>query len=77
MQSAVALAGSAGAMGRVLAVDLAPAHRQRLAELGLRPGADVQVVQRTAGGGVVVSVGGGRVALDATTARRITIGTPE
>lgn len=38
----------------------------RLAELGLRPGARVVVLHRTAGGGRVVGVGHGRVALDRT-----------
>jgi ferrous iron transport protein B len=37
--------------------------RRRLAELGLRPGAQVRVVQRTAGGGRIVDVAGSRVAL--------------
>lgn len=37
---------------------------RRLSTLGLRRGATVTVVQRLVAGGRVVSVGGGRVALD-------------
>jgi ferrous iron transport protein A len=36
---------------------------RRLAELGLRPGAHLRSVQRTAGGGRVVDVAGSRIAL--------------
>lgn len=39
---------------------------RRLAALGLRRGARVSLVQRLAAGGRVVSVGGGRVAVDAS-----------
>lgn len=44
---------------------------RRLAELGIRPGATVEVLRRIAGGGRIVSVAGSRVALDAATARTI------
>lgn len=40
-----------------------PARVRRLAELGLRPGAKVRVLRRTAGGGRVVAIGDDRVAL--------------
>ncbi|MCA0435455.1 MAG: ferrous iron transport protein A [Actinobacteria bacterium] len=54
-----------------------PAQR-RLAELGIRPGARVAVLRRTAGGGRILGVADSRVALDAGTARTITLlGTPE
>ena len=39
--------------------------RGRLAELGLREGASIQVVQRTAGGGRIVGIAGTRLALGA------------
>jgi ferrous iron transport protein A len=42
---------------------LPAARRLRLAELGLRPGATVTVLRRTAGGGRIVGVGDARVAL--------------
>lgn len=45
---------------------------RRLAELGLRRGATLEVMQRTAGGGRVVSVAGGRIALDAAVAAALT-----
>jgi ferrous iron transport protein A len=48
-------------------VGLPVARARRLAELGLRRGAQERVVQRTAGGGRVVAVGGARVALDRAT----------
>ena len=41
----------------------------RLAELGLRPGARIQVLMRTTGGGRVVGIGLIRLALD-----RVTLG---
>ncbi|HLZ38429.1 MAG TPA: FeoA family protein [Mycobacteriales bacterium] len=40
---------------------------RRLYELGLRPGTEVVVLHRTAGGGRVVLVDGARVALDRAT----------
>ncbi|MEP7161463.1 MAG: FeoA family protein [Dermatophilaceae bacterium] len=42
--------------------------RRRLAQLGLRPGADIQVLRVTAGGGRIVAVAGSRIALDRATA---------
>jgi ferrous iron transport protein A len=47
--------------------------RLRLAELGIRPGEDVLVIQRTAGGGRILGVGDCRIAVDRPTARSITI----
>jgi len=43
--------------------DLPAARRLRLAELGLRAGATVTVMRRTAGGGRIVAVGDARVAV--------------
>lgn len=50
-----------------------PAPRRRLAELGLRPGAVVTVLRRTAGHGRIVAVAGSRIALDAATARLLSL----
>ncbi len=46
---------------------------RRLAELGLRPGTTIRVVQRTAGGGRVVDIAGARVALGRAVLAAITI----
>lgn len=48
-------------------------QRIRLAELGLRPGQPVTVVQRAVGGARVVSVADSRIALDSRTAGRIPV----
>ena len=57
---------SIGATVQVLGVRGAPGPlRGRLAELGLREGASIQVVQRTAGGGRIVGIAGTRLALGA------------
>ena len=52
--------------------DLPPGRRLRLAELGLRAGATVTVLRRTAGGGRIVGVGDARVAV----ARRVLLTVP-
>jgi ferrous iron transport protein A len=49
------------------------ARARRLAELGLRPGAVVTVLRRTAGGGRIVAVGTARVALGRETARGLDV----
>ena len=46
--------------------DLPVARRLRLAELGLRAGATVTVLRRTAGGGRIIGVGDARVAVGRT-----------
>ncbi len=46
---------------------------RRLRELGLRPGARVTVLQRTAFGGRVVLLGQRRIALDAATVRCVEV----
>ncbi len=58
---------------RLTLVDLPLVARRRLAELGLRAGATVEVVHRTAGGGRVVAVAGSRIALDRATAHGIQV----
>lgn len=45
--------------------------RRRLAALGLRRGAPVTLMMRTAGGGAVVSVAGSRIALDRSMLRSL------
>jgi len=47
--------------------------RRRLAELGIRPGQLVTVLQRGLLSGLVLAVGGLRLALDLATARSITV----
>lgn len=49
----------------ILATHPDAAVARRLSRFGVRRGARVTVVQRLSAGGRVVSVGGGRVALDA------------
>ncbi|WP_206079897.1 FeoA family protein [Propioniciclava coleopterorum] len=44
---------------------------RRLASLGLRRGSRIELVQRLAGGGRIVSVAGGRVAVDAAVLREL------
>lgn len=56
------------------AVAADPEQRRRLAELGLRPGSVVALVQRAAGGACIVGVDGARIALDRRTAHLLTVG---
>lgn len=53
--------------------DLAASHTRRLAELGLRVGSRVRVLFDAVGGGKVIAVEHGRVALDQATCRRIPV----
>lgn len=66
---------SVGESGEVVvdAVRAEPAHRRRLSELGVRPGARLRVLRRTAGGGAVLAVGDGRVAVDVRTLRAVVL----
>ena len=68
------LVGTAGLT--VLAVEVPGTARRRLAEMGVREGARVAALRRTAGGGVLVGLGHDRLALDADTARRIRVAAP-
>lgn len=52
------------------------ALRRRLAELGLRPGAAITCVQRTAGGGRIVDLAGSRVALGRDVLSMVTVVRP-
>jgi ferrous iron transport protein A len=53
-----------GGRATVVASTADPALTRRLAELGIRPGAPLTVVQRTAGGGRVIDTGSARYAVD-------------
>ena len=61
-----------GAVARLTDTALHSGSR-RLAELGLRPGADVTVMRRTAGGGRLLAVGHARMAVDAGTLRSLSV----
>lgn len=61
----------------VLAVDPTCDACLRMRELGLRVGTCVRVTQQGPAGSRVVAVGASRVALDAATAARIAVATPE
>ncbi len=53
--------------------NVTPAQVRRLAELGLRAGAAVTVLFRTAGGGRVIGIGESRIALDRATLAAIPV----
>jgi Fe2+ transport system protein FeoA len=58
-------------------VDLADHPRaRRLAEMGLRPGAEIAVLRRTAGDGRLLGVGVARLAVDRTTASALLVQRP-
>ena len=60
-----------------LGVAALPAPRRlRLAELGLRPGATVTLLRRTAGGGRIVGVGDARVAVGRTVLGQVPVVPP-
>ncbi|WP_115728599.1 FeoA family protein [Actinomyces culturomici] len=59
--------------GRLTRIDVEPAFRLRLQELGLRPGTEFYVANRAAFGGVVLNIAGTRVAVDAKSAKRIDV----
>lgn len=59
--------------GVIVDVHSADGPRRRLAEIGLRPGAQVTVLRRTGAGGRIVAVAGSRIALDKGTAGELTV----
>lgn len=61
-----------GTSARLVDVSAHPGSR-RLAELGLRPGAQVHVMRRTSGGGRLVGLGPSRMALDSATATALQV----
>lgn len=60
----------AGSEARIGAIDAPRKLRHRLLGLGLHPGESLKVLQRR-GNGLVVAVGGSRVALDLRTAESL------
>lgn len=61
-----------GSSARLASTSAHPSSR-RLAELGLRPGADVQVMRRTSGGGRLLGLGHSRMAVDRATLRSLDV----
>ncbi len=62
-----------GARVRLNRIDVDPAHRLRLGELGMRPGAELRLTNRAAFGGIVVTIAGTRIAVDRRSTRRIEV----
>lgn len=58
----------------IVKMDVEPQFRLRLQELGIRPGAEFTAVNRAAFGGVVMNIGGARLAVDHASARRMEVG---
>ncbi|MCL2315993.1 MAG: ferrous iron transport protein A [Actinomycetia bacterium] len=56
---------------RLVVCLLEPGLRARLSTMGLRRGVRLEVVQRTSGGGRVVSVAGSHIAVDASVAAQL------
>lgn len=52
------------ARAQIVRMEAAPQFRLRLEELGVRPGVSFTAVNRAAFGGMVVNIGGARVAVD-------------
>lgn len=62
---------SPGHAVQVLRVDVDTPTRLRLAQFGIRPGVTVAVLSRTSGGGRLLGLGPGRIALDRATVARL------
>ena len=62
-----------GVPTRVGATDVEPVLARRLAELGIRPGAVVTPLHRTAGGGRMLAVADTRLALARTVLRQVAV----
>lgn len=54
-------------------MEVAPQFKLRLEELGVRPGAEFTAVTHAAFGGVVVNIGGARIAVDRASAKRMEV----
>lgn len=67
------LDGKPGENFRVERIGLLGRQRRRLLEMGLLPGAPITVAAIGAFGGRIVRLGEARIALDAATARAITV----
>ncbi len=61
------------ARARLTRIDIDPRHQLRLQELGLRTGAEFNLTNRAAFGGVVMNIAGTRVAVDRRSARHIEV----
>ncbi len=68
-------AATPGTSGRLGLGRVGARNGLRLAQLGLRAGAEVTVLSRTAGGGRLVGVGTARVGLDRETSRGLELHT--
>lgn len=64
-----------GAQARLARIDVDPAYRLRLEELGMRPGAEFRLTNRAAFGGIVINIAGTRIAVDRRSARLIDVET--
>ena len=62
-----------GQCATICAVNATPQATRRLSELGLRPGAQVTIAQKTSGGGRVVKLGSTRYALGTEALRQIEV----
>lgn len=58
---------------RLVEINVDPAYRLRLQELGLRPGVEFFLTNRAAFGGVVINIAGTRVAVDRRSASKIVV----
>ena len=58
---------------RLTHIGVEDAHRLRLEELGMRPGAAFRLTTRAAFGGIVINIAGTRIAVDHRSARLIDV----
>ena len=62
-----------GDIGQLQNVEIQPCYQLRVQELGLRSGAHFAVVNRAAFGGMVLNIGGARVAVDHRSSKLIDV----
>ncbi len=62
-----------GDRGHLTSVAVQPCYQLRVQELGLRPGAQFVVTNRATFGGIVLNVGGTRVAVDVRSSKLIDV----
>lgn len=58
---------------RIVDIAVDQSYQLRLQELGVRGGAEFTAVNRSAFGGVVINIGGTRIAVDRGSARRMVV----
>lgn len=58
---------------RIVGMEVLPQFRLRLEELGVRAGSEFTAVNRAAFGGVVVNIGGARIAVDRASALKMEV----